>query len=223
MSASLGDVSKKECKNDVDSIMENILSFNDNEMNFLITLYKKTNGTNYVYMNTKKLTVMTDLMNATVRGYLKHYISLGLIEIEEKTRVPYNGVITKYKFTDLFYKLFQYNNGTIKIPKLEEGQIIFSDKEMSLINELYRKAPEFKEITLTSREISEIKINGMKRGYIMSHFRKFEKLGLIKYKTTKASMHSKITYKFNDLIHEIFQVTPTKILRKPKKIIYKCA
>lgn len=216
--------SKQEdfCKNDVDSIMESILSFTDRERNFLITLYKERNGTNYVYMNTEKMTKMTDLMNESVRHYLRHYIRLGLIEIEEKTRIPYNGVTTKYKFTDLFYKLFQHNDGTIKIPKLEKG-LIFSDKEISLINELYRNAPEFKETTLTSMEISGIKINGMKREDIMHYFRKFEKLGLIKYKATRVSRHSKITYKFTDLIHEIFQVTPTKILRKPKKIIYKCA
>lgn len=217
MKAILDKAPKSECKNDADSIMKIILSFTDNERNFLLTLYKETNGTNYVYMNTKKITEMTDLMNATARAYLRHYISLGLIEIEEKTRVPYNGVITKYKFTDLFYKLFQHHDGTIKIPKLEKG-LTFSDDEMLLINELYRNAPELKETTLTFREI-----NGIKREYLSHYFLKFKKLGLIKYKTTRISQHSKITYKFTDLIHEIFQVTPTKILRKPKKIIYECA
>lgn len=223
MKAILDKAPKSECKNDVDSIMKSILNFTDNERNFLLTLYKEKNGTNYVYMNTKKITEMTDLMNTTARKYLRHYISLGLIEIEEKTRVsPYNGVITKYKFTDLFYKLFQHHDGTIKIPKLYED-LIFSDNEMLLINKLYRKAPEFKEITLPSREINGIKINGMKREYLNHCFLKLKKLGLIKYKTMKVSRYFKTTYKFTDLIHEIFQVTPTKILRKPKKIIYECA
>ena len=222
MKAILDKAPKSECKNDVDSIMKIILSFTDRERNFLLTLYKEKNGTNYVYMNTEKMTKMTDLMNEEVRKYLRHYRSLGLIEIEEKTRIPYNGVITKYKFTDLFYKLFQHHDGTIKIPKLEEN-LIFSDDEMLLINELYRKAPELKETTLIFREIDEIKPNGIKRENLIYHFLKFEKLGLIKYKATRVSRHSKITYKFTDLIHEIFQVTPTKILRKPKKIIYECA
>ena len=224
MKAILDKAPKSECKNDADSIMKIILSFTDRERNFLLTLYKEKNGTNYVYMNTEKMTKMTDLMNEEARKYLRHYRSLGLIEIEEKTRVPYNGVITKYKFTDLFYKLFQHHDGTIKIPKLEKG-LTFSDDEMLLINELYRNAPELKETTLTFREINGIsrEINGIKREYLSYYFLKFEKLGLIKYKATRVSRHSKITYKFTDLIHEIFQVTPTKILRKPKKIIYKCA
>lgn len=223
MEAVLDDVSKKECKNDVDSIMKIILSFTDNERNFLLTLYKETNGTNYVYMNTKKITEMTDLMNTTARKYLRYYISLGLIEIEEKTQVsPYNGVTTKYKFTDLFFQLFQHNDGTIKIPKLDED-LIFSDNEMLIINELYRKSPELKETTLIPKEIDEIIQNGIKREYLNHCFLKLKKLGLIKYKTMKVSRRSQRTYKFTDLIHEIFQVTPTKILRKPKKIIYKCA
>lgn len=217
MNASLDEAPKSEYKNDVDSIMKSILSFTDNKRNFLLTLYKETNGTNYVYMNTEKMTKMTDLMNESVRKYLRHYISLGLIKIEEKTRIPYNGVTTKYKFTDLFYKLFQHHDGTIKIPKLEKG-LTFSDDEMLLINELYRNAPKLKETTLTFREI-----NGIKREYLSHYFLKFEKLGLIKYKTTRVSHHSERTYKFTDLIHEIFRVTPTKILRKPKKIIYECA
>lgn len=220
MKAILDKAPKSECKNDIDSVMKIILSFTDRKRNFLLTLYKEKNGTNYVYMNTEKMTRMTDLMNEEVRQYLRHYRSLGLIEIEEKTRIPYNGVTTKYKFTDLFYKLFQHNDGTIKIPKLEKC-LIFSDKEMLLINELYRKAPEFKETTLTFEEIN--RINEIKREYLSHYFLKFEKLGLIKYKATRVSRHSKITYKFTDLIHKVFRVTPTKILRKPKKIIYECA
>ena len=54
MKAILDKAPKSECKNNIDSIMKIILSFTDNERNFFLTLYKETNGTNYVYMNTKK-------------------------------------------------------------------------------------------------------------------------------------------------------------------------
>lgn len=224
MKAVLDDVSKKKCKNDVDSIMESILSFNDDERNFLITLYREAGETRCIYINDEKLRTMSDKPNEMAKRHLRKYKSLGLITLEAEkqekhvitSRSNYKTITRKYAFTDLFYELFQQSDGSIKIPKLKK--VILNDKEMLLLNELYKNDPEHEEKIMITKNI--IENTGASSSDITNSIIKFQKLKLIEYWRTVIEGYVRRKYKFTDQIYNFFEVTPTKLIRKQRILEY---
>lgn len=224
MKAVLDDVSKKECKNDVDSIMESILSFNDDERNFLITLYREADETRCIYINDEKLRTMSDKPNEMSKRHLRKYKNLGLITLEAEkqekhvitSRSNYKTITRKYAFTDLFYELFQQSDGSIKIPKLKK--VILNDKEMLLLNELYKNDPEHEEKIMITKNI--IENTGASSSDINNSIIKFQKLKLIEYWRTVIEGYVRRKYKFTDQIYNFFEVTPTKLIRKQRILEY---
>lgn len=224
MDASSGDVSKKECKNDADSIMESILSFNDDERNFLITVYREANETGCFYINNEKLITMSDKSNQAAKIYLRKYKDLGLIKLEAEKQEKhvitshsnYRTITRKYAFTDLFYELFQQSDGSIKIPKLKK--VILNDKEMLLLNELYKNDPEHEGKIVITKNI--IENTGLNHSDITNSIKKFQKLKLIEYWRTVIEGYIRKKYKFTNQIYNFFEVTPTKLIRKQRILEY---
>lgn len=225
MNASLDKALKSECKNSINSIVESILSLNDNLRDFLITLYREANETGCIYINNEKLRTISDKSNQAAKGYLLKCNDLGLIKLEAEKQEKhvitahsnYKTITRKYTFTDLFYELFQQPDGSIRIPKLKK--VIFYDKEMLLLNELYKNYQEDEEKIIITKNI--IENTGLNNSEINNFLRKFQKLKLIECgRRTAVEGITYRKYKFTDQIYNFFEVTPTKLIRKQMILEY---